>query len=143
MLDVSYEEVVDNLEEQARRLINYCGLPWDDRCLSFDKTNRPITTPSNVQVRQPLYRSSVARGAATKPISSRCWSNSKAAAGLSDGPGESPELLGIAGGERGQKRLRDRSSQRKKRSIRSSQDVQQIVPVVGPHGKWRIRRTGA
>ena len=35
MLDVSYEEVVDNLEEQARRLIDYCGLPWDDRCLSF------------------------------------------------------------------------------------------------------------
>ena len=61
MLDVSYEDVVGNLEEQARRLIDYCGLPWDDRCLSFHKTNRPITTPSNVQVRRPLYRSSVAR----------------------------------------------------------------------------------
>ncbi len=35
MLDVVYEDVVDNLEEQARRLIDYCGLPWDDRCLSF------------------------------------------------------------------------------------------------------------
>ena len=61
MLDVSYEDVVDNLEEQARRLIDYCGLPWDDRCLSFHETNRPITTASNVQVRQPLYRSSVGR----------------------------------------------------------------------------------
>ena len=61
MLDVAYEAVVDNLEEQARRLIDYCGLPWDDRCLSFHETNRPIATPSNVQVRQPLYRRSLAR----------------------------------------------------------------------------------
>ena len=58
MLDVSYEDVVDNLEEQARRLIDYCGLPWDDRCLSFHETSRPIATASNVQVRRPLYRSS-------------------------------------------------------------------------------------
>ena len=61
MLDVSYEDVVDNLEQQARRLIDYCGLPWDDRCLSFHKTSRAIATPSNVQVRRPLYRSSLAR----------------------------------------------------------------------------------
>jgi len=61
MLDVKYEEVVDNLEQQARRLIEFCGLPWDDRCLSFHKHRRPIATASNVQVRQPLYRSSLAR----------------------------------------------------------------------------------
>jgi hypothetical protein len=61
MLDVAYEDVVDNLEEQARRLIDYCGLPWDDRCLSFHKTNRPIKTASSVQVRKPLYRSSLER----------------------------------------------------------------------------------
>ncbi|HEY1784247.1 MAG TPA: tetratricopeptide repeat protein [Pirellulales bacterium] len=61
MLDVAYENVVDNLEEQARRLIDYCGLPWDDRCLNFHKNDRPITTASNVQVRQPLYRSSLGR----------------------------------------------------------------------------------
>ena len=61
MLDVSYEDVVDNLEQQARRLIDFCGLPWDDRCLSFHETNRPIATSSNVQVRQPLYRSSLER----------------------------------------------------------------------------------
>ena len=80
MLDVSYEDVVDNLEQQARRLIDYCGLPWDDRCLSFHETSRPIATASNVQVRQPLYRSSLDAGAATKLISSRCWPSSKAAA---------------------------------------------------------------
>jgi tetratricopeptide (TPR) repeat protein len=61
MLDVGYENVVDNLEEQARRLIDFCGLPWDDRCLSFHKTKRPVTTASCVQVRQPLYRSSLER----------------------------------------------------------------------------------
>ncbi|HEX4145068.1 MAG TPA: tetratricopeptide repeat protein [Pirellulales bacterium] len=61
MLDVSYENVVDDLEQQARRLIDFCGLPWDDRCLKFHETRRPITTASNVQVRRPLYRSSVQR----------------------------------------------------------------------------------
>jgi len=61
MLDVSYEEVVDDLEGQARRMIDYCGLRWDDRCLSFDKTNRTINTASAVQVRKPLFRSSLQR----------------------------------------------------------------------------------
>ena len=61
ILDVSYEEVVDNLEHQARRLIDFCGLPWDDRCLNFHETRRPIATPSNVQVRRPIYRTSLAR----------------------------------------------------------------------------------
>jgi len=61
MLDVAYEEVVDDLEGQARRLFDFCGLSWDDRCLSFHKTQRPVTTSSNVQVRQPLYRDSVSR----------------------------------------------------------------------------------
>lgn len=61
MLAVSYEDVVANLEEQARRLLDYCSLRWDDRCLSFHKTRRPVTTASAVQVRQPLFRSSVHR----------------------------------------------------------------------------------
>jgi tetratricopeptide (TPR) repeat protein len=61
ILDVSYEDVVDDLEGQARRLIDYCGLPWDDRCLSFHKTIRPVKTASTVQVRQPLFRSSLQR----------------------------------------------------------------------------------
>jgi tetratricopeptide (TPR) repeat protein len=61
MLDVSYEEVVDDLEGQARRMIEYCGLPWDDRCLDFHKTSRPVRTASAAQVRQPLFRSSLQR----------------------------------------------------------------------------------
>ena len=61
MLDVAYEDVVGDLETQARRLIDYCGLPWDDRCLSFHTTSRTVSTASNLQVRRPLYRSSVQR----------------------------------------------------------------------------------
>ena len=61
ILDVSYEEVVDGLEEQARRLIDYCGLPWDERCIRFHQAIRPVKTASAVQVRRPLFRSSVQR----------------------------------------------------------------------------------
>ncbi len=61
MLDVSYEDIVDDLEGQARRLIDYCGLPWDDRCLTFHKNSRPVNTASAVQVRQPLFRTSLQR----------------------------------------------------------------------------------
>ncbi len=61
ILDVHYEDVVEDLEGQARRLIDYCGLPWDDRCLSFHKTSRDVRTASVVQVRQPLFRSSLER----------------------------------------------------------------------------------
>jgi tetratricopeptide (TPR) repeat protein len=61
ILDVSYEDVVDDLEGQARRLIDYCALPWDDRCISFHRTSRPVKTASAVQVRKPLFRSSLQR----------------------------------------------------------------------------------
>ena len=56
-----YEDVVADLEEQARRIIAYCGLPWDDRCLSFHETDRPVRTASATQVRQPIYKSAVGR----------------------------------------------------------------------------------
>jgi tetratricopeptide (TPR) repeat protein len=61
MLEVSYEDLVEDLEGQARRLIDYCGLPWDDRCISFYRTNRPVKTASAVQVRKPLFRGSLQR----------------------------------------------------------------------------------
>ncbi|MGO8910709.1 MAG: tetratricopeptide repeat protein [Bradyrhizobium sp.] len=61
MLDVHYEDVVADLEGQARRIIAYCGLPWDERCLAFHKTDRPVRTASATQVRQPIYNSSVGR----------------------------------------------------------------------------------
>jgi hypothetical protein len=61
ILDVRYEDVVDDLEGQARRVLAHCGLPWDDRCLAFHETNRPVRTASAVQVRQPIYKSAVGR----------------------------------------------------------------------------------
>ena len=61
ILDVRYEDVVADLEGQARRIIDYCGLPWDERCLSFHETERPVRTASATQVRQPIYKSAVGR----------------------------------------------------------------------------------
>ncbi|WP_323989526.1 sulfotransferase [Nguyenibacter sp. L1] len=59
--DVHYEDVVEDLEQSARALIAYCGLAWDDACLNFHKSNRPVRTASVHQVRKPIYRSSVKR----------------------------------------------------------------------------------
>jgi tetratricopeptide (TPR) repeat protein len=61
ILDVRYEDVVADLEGQARRVIAHCGLPWHDRCLSFHETARPVRTASATQVRQPIYTSAVGR----------------------------------------------------------------------------------
>ena len=61
MLEVRYEDVVADLEQQARRIVAYCGLEWDSRCLDFHRTTRPIHTASVTQVRQPIYNSSVGR----------------------------------------------------------------------------------
>ena len=61
LLEVRYEDVVDDLERQARRIIAHCGLEWDDACLEFHKTDRPVRSASHAQVRQPIYRSSVGR----------------------------------------------------------------------------------
>ena len=61
MLDVHYEDVVADLEGQARRIVAFCDLPWDDRCLSFHETQRPVRTASASQVRKPIYKSAVGR----------------------------------------------------------------------------------
>jgi len=61
MLEVEYEAVVADIETQARRILAHCGLPWDDACLAFHKTPRPVRTASASQVRQPIYRSSIGR----------------------------------------------------------------------------------
>ncbi len=60
-LDVQYEDMVADLETQARRIITSVGLEWDDRCLRFYETKRAVTTASVDQVRKPIYTSSVSR----------------------------------------------------------------------------------
>lgn len=62
-LEVSYEAVVGDLEGEARRIVAFCGLPWDDACLAFQAARRPVRTASAFQVRQPLYDSSIGRAA--------------------------------------------------------------------------------
>jgi tetratricopeptide (TPR) repeat protein len=61
VLEVQYEDVVADLEGQARRIVAHCGLPWEEACLGFHRSQRPVQTASSVQVRQPLYASSVGR----------------------------------------------------------------------------------
>jgi tetratricopeptide (TPR) repeat protein len=61
ILDVHYEDVVADLEGQARRIVAHCGLDWDPRCLDFQQTRRSVRTASAAQVRQPIYRSSIGR----------------------------------------------------------------------------------
>lgn len=60
-LDVQYEDIVADQEAQARRMLDYCGLEWNDACLDFHKYKRSIRTASVTQVRQPIYNSSVER----------------------------------------------------------------------------------
>lgn len=59
VLDVQYEEVVADLETQVRRILDYCGLPFEQACLDFHQTDRAVKTASSEQVRQPIYSSSV------------------------------------------------------------------------------------
>jgi len=59
VLDVQYEEVVADLEGQVRRILEYCELGWEETCLRFHETSRPVKSASSEQVRQPIYRSAV------------------------------------------------------------------------------------
>lgn len=59
VLDVDYEQVVADLDTQVRRILDYCGLPFEESCLSFHETDRAVKTASSEQVRRPIYASSV------------------------------------------------------------------------------------
>ena len=61
ILEIDYEDVVDHQEENTRRLLEFCGLPWDDACLRFQDNAAPVATASAVQVRAPVYRSALQR----------------------------------------------------------------------------------
>ena len=61
IFELSYEALVDDLEGMSRKMVDFIGLPWDDACLQFFETERTVATISKWQVRQPIYRTSVAR----------------------------------------------------------------------------------
>lgn len=54
ILDVQYEEVSEDQEGMSRKIVAFCGLEWDDVCLDFYKTKRPVKTASRMQVRRPI-----------------------------------------------------------------------------------------
>lgn len=61
LLEVSYEDLIQNQEEATRKLLIHCNLEWNEACLRFHKTKRIVNTPSYDQVRKPIYRSSIGR----------------------------------------------------------------------------------
>lgn len=61
VLDVHYEETVMDLEAQVRRILEFCGLPFEEQCLRFYETERAVKTASSEQVRQPIYRSGLGK----------------------------------------------------------------------------------
>jgi LPS sulfotransferase NodH len=61
ILDVRYEELIADPRTQVEKILDFCGLEWEDACLNFHKSKRLAVTASYDQVRQPLYKSSVAR----------------------------------------------------------------------------------
>lgn len=61
VLAVRYESLVRDFEAEARRLLDHCGLSWDERCLRFYENDAPSTTASAMQVRSPPYTRSIGR----------------------------------------------------------------------------------
>ena len=61
VLDVHYEETVTDLEGQVRRILEHCGLPFEESCLRFYETDRAVKTASSEQVRQPIYTSALGK----------------------------------------------------------------------------------
>lgn len=61
ILDLPYEDLVQDTETSIARLLAFCDLPWEDACLEFHRTERAVRTPSRWQVRQPIYQGSVGR----------------------------------------------------------------------------------
>jgi tetratricopeptide (TPR) repeat protein len=73
ILQVDYGRLVSDPEAQSRRLIDFLGLPWEEACLSFQNTERVVSTASFWQVRQPIYASSVDRWRHYEPYAGRAW----------------------------------------------------------------------
>jgi len=61
VMEVQYEELVDRPEVIIRDLVEFCGLSWNEQCLSFHASERYVNTASYDQVRQPMYTRSVGR----------------------------------------------------------------------------------
>ncbi|MDZ7644379.1 MAG: sulfotransferase [Woeseiaceae bacterium] len=61
VLDVHYEDTVTDLESQVRRILEHCGLPFEEQCVRYYETDRAVKTASSEQVRQPIYTSALGK----------------------------------------------------------------------------------
>jgi tetratricopeptide (TPR) repeat protein len=59
--DIRYESLLEDLEGESRRMLDFCGLTWEGACLAFHESRRPVRTASSWQVRQPIYKTAKAR----------------------------------------------------------------------------------
>ncbi|HTX02072.1 MAG TPA: sulfotransferase, partial [Candidatus Acidoferrales bacterium] len=64
VFEIRYEDLIEDFETEARRLVAHCGLEWNDACLQFWTARRPVRTASAVAVRQPLHRRALGRAQA-------------------------------------------------------------------------------
>jgi len=58
-IEVTYEDTINDFETQARRIVEYAGLEWNDACLTPHKSKRSVLTASKGQVRKPIYKTSI------------------------------------------------------------------------------------
>ena len=61
MFDIRYEDMVEQQEKTTRKLLEYCGIEWDNNCITFHESEEITHTSSYDQVRQPIYNTSVGR----------------------------------------------------------------------------------
>ena len=54
--EIQYESLIENQEEESKKLIEFCGLDWEEACLKFYENKRSVNTASSEQVRQPIYK---------------------------------------------------------------------------------------
>lgn len=59
IFNVRYEELVRNQKDVTASLLSFCSLPWDDRCIEYHRTERPVSTASALQIRKPVYNTSI------------------------------------------------------------------------------------
>ena len=57
--DISYEKLIQDQESETRKLLKICDLEWNDKCMQFHNSKRPVITASLAQVRSPIYKNSV------------------------------------------------------------------------------------
>ena len=75
IFDCKYEDLIINSNIEIEKLLNFCDLSWDDNCLKFYNTKRPIKTVSVAQARQPLYTSSISSNKNFEPFLSDLFIN--------------------------------------------------------------------